>query len=100
MASNEKELMLHNCFLYEFTLQIIHGSARTQKYLQFCLCRFHSRVRTFEVCASMSHYTRHYADNLHFLANKSAELAVSQFCMHLCNFVCIYVNCVIAVAFS
>ena len=77
--------MLHQCFLFEFTLQIIHGLARIQKYLQFCLCLCHTRVGTFEVCVP-THVTFRVIMQpgpgqtmLQFLANKSAELAVPQF---------------------
>ena len=75
-----KKVMLYHCFIV--TLQIIHASVRTQKYLQFCLCLCHTRVGTFEVCVP-THVTFRVIMQpgpcqtmLQFLANKSAELAV------------------------
>ena len=55
--------MLHNCFLFEFTLQIIHGSAGEKVELE--------PLKIVPACRIIRVMTM-----LHFLANKSDDVAV------------------------
>ena len=58
-----KKVVLHNCFLFEFTLQIIHGSAGEK--VESEPLKIVPACRIIRVMAM-----------LHYLDNKNAELAV------------------------
>ena len=58
-----KKVMLHNCFLFEFTLQIIHGSAGEKVESE--------PLKIVPACRIIRVMTM-----LHFLANKSDDVAV------------------------